>query len=57
MIRLRLSMRRTRSNRTFMELKWVHTKTLCGLILSSNRTFMELKCEFIAAFNDQEKEF
>ena len=40
-----------------MELKWVHTKTLCGLILSSNRTFMELKCEFIAAFNDQEKEF
>ena len=32
-----------RSNRTFMELKWMLSDDTAGATLSSNRTFMELK--------------
>ena len=36
----------TRSNRTFMELKWVIlAKLVYALLDGSNRTFMELKSE------------
>ena len=42
-IKLRLSSRSYRSNRTFMELKLLQAKTLKNRPISSNRTFMELK--------------
>ena len=35
---------KTRSNRTFMELKWYYFFEVDRKDFSSNRTFMELKC-------------